>query len=82
MPVSVLRSTGAGSREHAGHRREVADITVHYAEQRADGFLVRRDAVEIAALSKPPRDRPPLISATIQVFQLAHVVTLHLKALT
>jgi hypothetical protein len=38
--------------KHARHRREVADIAIHHAEQRADGFLV---SCEAALLSKPPR---------------------------
>ena len=34
--------------EHAGHRRKVADISVHHAEQCGDGGLVRSDGVEVA----------------------------------
>ena len=34
-------------REHARHRREVADIAIDDAEQRDDRRLVRRDAVEV-----------------------------------
>ena len=46
--------TGLGSHlsrtiwKHARHRREVAHIAVHDAEQGDDGGLVRRDAVEVA----------------------------------
>ncbi len=46
---SVLRHDGSRVvRKNAGHRREVADIAVHVAEQRDDRGLVCRDAVEIA----------------------------------
>jgi hypothetical protein len=34
--------------EDAGHLREVADIAVDHAEEREDGGLVGRDAVEVA----------------------------------
>jgi len=44
--VSVLRITGIW--KYARYRREVADIAVDDAEQRSDGRLVRRDAVEVA----------------------------------
>jgi hypothetical protein len=36
------------SREHARHRRQVADILVHHPEEGNDGRLVGGDAVEIA----------------------------------
>ena len=35
-------------KRHAGHRRKVADVAVHDAQEGADFFLVGRDAVEIA----------------------------------
>ena len=38
--------------EDARHRRQVGDVAVHHAEERADRFLVGGDAVEIAHLSK------------------------------
>lgn len=41
----------------ARHGSKVADIAVDHAEQRTAGFLVGRDAVEIANLSKLPRYR-------------------------
>jgi hypothetical protein len=44
----ALRTTGAVIWKHAGHRRQVADVPVDHAEERADGFLVRGDAVEVA----------------------------------
>ena len=33
--------------KYARHRRKVADVAVYHAEERADGFLVGGDAVEI-----------------------------------
>jgi hypothetical protein len=42
--------------KHARHRRKVADVAVHHAEQRADGFLVGRDGVEIAHNSSVTAD--------------------------
>ncbi|MGY4294027.1 sugar lactone lactonase YvrE [Bradyrhizobium sp. i1.4.4] len=46
-PLSVLRTTGRRIiREHAGHRREIADIAVDDAEQRSNGGLIGRDAVD------------------------------------
>jgi hypothetical protein len=35
------------AREHAGHWRQVADVTVDDAEQRDDRGLVRGDRIEI-----------------------------------
>ena len=35
-------------RKHASHRCEVANIAIDDAEQRSDGGLVRRDALEVA----------------------------------
>jgi hypothetical protein len=34
--------------KYARHRRKVADVAVYHAEERADGFLICGDAVEIA----------------------------------
>jgi hypothetical protein len=34
-------------REDAGHRRQIADVSAHDAEERDDGGLVRGDAVEV-----------------------------------
>jgi hypothetical protein len=47
--VSVLRIHRSRIiRKDAGHRREVAHVTVDHAEEGADGFLVGGDAVEVA----------------------------------
>ena len=41
-------------RKHSWQRREITNVPVDHAEQRADGFLVCRDAVEIADVDGPP----------------------------
>ena len=51
--------------KHARHRRKVADVTVHHAEERADRFLIGGDAVEIAEGCR--RIVLALISITVQV---------------
>jgi hypothetical protein len=54
VAVTLLGATATSAsadrltREDAGHRREVADVAVHLAKQRADRFLVGRDAVDVA----------------------------------
>ena len=53
VPVSVLRTTGAGQPGNAPrHRRKLSDIAVH-AEQARDRFLVRGDRIEIADVDGP-----------------------------
>ena len=52
MPSADHRSWEV--REDAGHRREVADVTVDDAEEPDDRFLVRRDRIEIADVDGPP----------------------------
>jgi hypothetical protein len=37
-----------GEHAYARHRRQVADVAIDHAEERADGLLVGGDAVEIA----------------------------------
>jgi hypothetical protein len=46
-PNGLRRFASRTDRKEARHRREVADIAIDDAEQRSDGRLVRRDAVEI-----------------------------------
>jgi len=62
----VCRLASRTDGEHARNRRPVADIAVHHVEQRANGFLVSRDAVEIVDLSKPPRADRASISRSSQ----------------
>jgi hypothetical protein len=50
VPPSVLRITGAEVGKDARHWRKVADVAIDHAEERDDGGLVGRDAVEIAHL--------------------------------
>ena len=45
---SVAEDRRGTIRKHARHRREVANVAIDEAEQRGDGRLVRRDAVEVA----------------------------------
>ena len=49
----VANDLGRVIGKHARHWREVADVAVHHAKQRPNGFSC--DAVEIAHLSKSPR---------------------------
>jgi hypothetical protein len=43
----VSASSAPNTREHAGHRGEIADIAVDDAEQRSDGRLVRRGRIKL-----------------------------------
>jgi len=52
LTARVAHDRGRVVRENAQHWRQVADVAVDDAEQRADRFLVGGDAVEIAHLSK------------------------------
>ena len=41
-------------RKHAGHRRQIADVSVDDPEQRDDGGLIGGDRVEVADVDGPP----------------------------
>jgi hypothetical protein len=43
--TSVPNDGGGIVRKEAGHRRKIADVPIHDAEQRANSFLVRGDRV-------------------------------------
>jgi hypothetical protein len=64
----VAHDRGRVVQENARHWRQLADVAVDDAEQRANRFLVGGDAVEIAHLSKAAAtDHPALVSITMQV---------------
>src|SRR5437879_917679 len=52
LTARVAHDRGRIVRENARHRRQVADVAVHDAKERADRFLVGGDAVQVTHLSK------------------------------
>lgn len=53
--TACARRSGRIIGKHARHRRQVADVALDHAKQRADGFLVRGDPIEIAHAIISPR---------------------------
>ena len=45
--VGIADDRSRGSRDHAGHRRQIADVAVDHAEEGDDGGLASGDAVKI-----------------------------------
>jgi hypothetical protein len=53
--ASIAHHRGRIVGEHSGHRRQVADVVVHRAEEGDDGGLVGGDRIEIAHAKEHPR---------------------------
>ena len=49
--TSMEECPAGQGQEYARHRREIADVAVHYAEKYDDGGLVGGDRIEVAHLA-------------------------------